>query len=203
MDKENYPKINGHDIIIQAVKGVRHLHGLKPPILHRDLRPANILIYILDESQEPKVVVADMGLSKALKPNQNSVTVSKAGGSGWMAPEVLKAIHCESDKKENKATIKSDVFSLGCILHYIVTLGKHPFGDNQIKRDYNILEGVQSQMQLDKDHCYHDIVQSMIHSQPSARPTTNKILNQLGSKPRKAHSIVFRRNKSSGASSTF
>lgn len=181
---KKYPKINGIDIFVQAVKGVRHLHGLKPPILHRDLQPVNILIRILDASREPRVVVADLGLSKALIPNQdiNQDTVLvipyTAGGGGWMAPEILRAIRSESDKRE-RATLKSDIFSLGCILHYILTSGKHPFGENHIKRDYNILEGVHSKMQLDKDKPYHDLVKSMIHSEPSARPTAANILSQL------------------------
>ena len=77
-----------------------YLHSGKPPILHRDLKSANIL---LDESYTAKV--CDFGLSR-LKAQERSMT-GNCGTVQWMAPEVL----ANADYNE-----KADVYSYGIIL---------------------------------------------------------------------------------------
>lgn len=51
------------------------------------------------------------------------------GSSGWQAPEQL--LHL-------RQTRAVDLFSLGCLLFFCVTGGKHPYGDS-IERDVNIV----------------------------------------------------------------
>lgn len=51
------------------------------------------------------------------------------GSSGWQAPEQL--LHW-------RQTRAVDLFSLGCVLFFCVTGGKHPYGDS-IERDVNIV----------------------------------------------------------------
>lgn len=51
------------------------------------------------------------------------------GSSGWQAPEQL--LH-------GRQTRAVDLFSLGCVLFYCVTGGRHPFGDH-LERDVNIV----------------------------------------------------------------
>ena len=51
-----------------------------------------------------------------------------SGTSGWTAPEKLTGGH---QKRE------MDMFSLGCVLFYCITRGRHPFGDHD-ERDRNI-----------------------------------------------------------------
>jgi serine/threonine-protein kinase/endoribonuclease IRE1 len=52
------------------------------------------------------------------------------GSSGWQAPEQL--LH----GRQSRAV---DLFSLGCILFFCITKGKHPFGD-YFERDRNIIK---------------------------------------------------------------
>lgn len=61
---------------------MNYLHFGNPPVLHRDLKSANIL---LDDSYNAKV--ADFGLSR-LKAQQRSMT-GNCGTVQWMAPEIL------------------------------------------------------------------------------------------------------------------
>ena len=61
---------------------MNYLHFGNPPVLHRDLKSANIL---LDESYNAKV--ADFGLSR-LKAQERSMT-GNCGTVQWMAPEIL------------------------------------------------------------------------------------------------------------------
>ncbi|KAJ6953278.1 hypothetical protein NC652_005086 [Populus alba x Populus x berolinensis] len=75
--------------------------------------------------------LSDMGISKCLRWDMSSLTQHPTGygSSGWQAPEQL-LLGCQ--------TRALDVFSLGCVLFFCTTGGKHPFGDN-IERDVNIV----------------------------------------------------------------
>ena len=118
--------------------------------------------------------------------NQHSVSVSVSVGGGWMAPELLRVIEYKLSNSEVKVSLKSDIFSMGNILYYVVSSGNHPFGDTSYKRKYNIMEGIYTEMKLDKDHPFYDLISSMIHHNPVTRPTTAEILShQTFQKPTK------------------
>lgn len=53
------------------------------------------------------------------------------GSSGWQAPEQLR---------HERQTRAVDIFSLGCLLFFCITGGKHPYGES-FERDVNILNG--------------------------------------------------------------
>jgi serine/threonine-protein kinase/endoribonuclease IRE1 len=53
------------------------------------------------------------------------------GSSGWQAPEQLR---------HESQTRAMDLFSLGCLIFYCITKGKHPFGE-YYERDMNIIKG--------------------------------------------------------------
>ena len=112
---------SGVQITRQLVDGLAFLHEEK--FIHCDLKPGNIL-YTTDPSLHFKI--ADFGLTK---DTAGSFMISSTGGSGvamaagtrcWMAPELVSM-------KTRDHTQQSDVFSLGLVLHYLLTLGKHPF----------------------------------------------------------------------------
>ncbi|KAG2548827.1 hypothetical protein PVAP13_9KG201100 [Panicum virgatum] len=98
--------------IIQGIcYGLRYLHEewqLNAPIVHMDLKPANIL---LDNNMVPKI--ADFGLSRLFSEEKTwTCTISRNGTLGYMSPEYI-----------NKGIVstKSDIFSLGVIIIEIVT----------------------------------------------------------------------------------
>ena len=106
----------------ELVGGLAFLH--KENFIHRDLKPGNIL-YTTDPTLYFKI--ADFGLTKDMA---GSSMISSTGGSGvamaagtrcWMAPELVSM-------KTRDHTEQSDIFSLGLVFHYLLTLGKHPFG---------------------------------------------------------------------------
>src|SRR5256886_7905980 len=91
-----------------------HYHG----ILHRDLKPGNIL---LDDRGEP--LVSDFGLAKCLEPTSNLTrTLTAFGAPDYAAPEQVNPAGAGS----GKLGPASDVYSLGAILFDLLT-GRPPF----------------------------------------------------------------------------
>ena len=107
-------------ICLSIASGIEFLH--KKGVLHRDLKPQNILY---NTNPSFSVKISDFGLSKILQTSQTrgeseSVMHSKAGTRCWMAPELL-------GKKPQNHSKASDIFSCGLLFHYVLSKKKHPF----------------------------------------------------------------------------
>jgi serine/threonine protein kinase len=85
-------------ILQDIARGARFLHASTPPILHGDLKTANVLV---DNRFHAKI--SDFGLSAKKKH------LGATGTPYWMAPELLR--------KESNNTSESDVYSFGIILY--------------------------------------------------------------------------------------
>ncbi|KAI9160004.1 hypothetical protein LWI28_004159 [Acer negundo] len=85
-------------IAVDAAQGLEYLHcGCKPPIIHRDVKTANIL---LDEKMQAKI--ADFGLSiYVLHENESHVSASVAGTVGYLDPEYYTSNRLTEKKTTN------------------------------------------------------------------------------------------------------
>lgn len=93
-------------IAIDISHGIEYLHeGAVPPVVHRDLKSANIL---LDHSMRAKV--ADFGLSK--EEVFDGRKSSLKGTYGYMDPAYIST---------SKSSLKSDIYSLGVIFFELIT----------------------------------------------------------------------------------
>jgi serine/threonine protein kinase len=95
---------------LDIVQGLDYLHTLDPPVLHRDVKGANILVGL-----ESRVKLSDFGCSKRSK---DTLAMSMRGSIPWMSPEVISQTGCGR---------RSDVWSLGCVVIEMAT-AKHPWG---------------------------------------------------------------------------
>ena len=107
-------------LLAKVARAVQYAH--EQGILHRDLKPGNIL---LDGRGEP--MVSDFGLAKWLEPTGRMTrTPSIFGTPGYIAPE-------QANGSEGKLTAAADVYSLGAVLFDLLT-GRPPFtGEHALK----------------------------------------------------------------------
>jgi serine/threonine protein kinase len=110
------------EVIADACQALNfsHQHG----IIHRDVKPANIMI-----SKTGAVKVMDFGIARALADTGNPMTQTAAviGTAQYLSPEQARG---------EKVDARSDVYSLGCVLYEMLT-GEPPFvGDSPVAVAY-------------------------------------------------------------------
>lgn len=103
---------------IQIAQGIDEAH--KNHIIHRDIKPQNIII-----SKEGKVKVTDFGIAKAA--TSNTITSNAMGSVHYISPEQARGGYSDE---------KSDIYSLGVTI-YEMLLGKVPFeGESTVSVAY-------------------------------------------------------------------
>jgi serine/threonine protein kinase/Flp pilus assembly protein TadD len=104
------PDINASiDIVLQIAAGLERAH--EEGIIHRDIKPGNIMITARGE-----VKIVDFGLAKLLNESGVTETGRGVGTLPYMSPEQLQGRNVDS---------RSDLYSLGIILYEMLT-GRHP-----------------------------------------------------------------------------
>ncbi|XP_046862188.1 serine/threonine-protein kinase/endoribonuclease IRE2-like [Xenia sp. Carnegie-2017] len=155
-------------ILMQILKGLADLHSGPCPILHRDLRPTNVL-----RDVQGNFLIADFGISHMLSNETLTHQSIQRGAKNWIAPESYNA----SDDTINKVRYKkeSDIMNAGMVAYYVATKGKHPFGIEQHRLD-NILNGNPAGLNEIKDATFKDLLSWMLQLKPEDRPSANEAL---------------------------
>ena len=105
------------DIMNQLTDGLAHAHNAY--IIHRDIKPQNIMI-----EDDGLIKITDFGIAMALNSTQLTQTNSVMGSVHYLPPEQANG---------KSSTIKSDIYSLGILMYELLT-GSVPFkGDNAVE----------------------------------------------------------------------
>ena len=94
------------DIGMQLCLVLDYLHSQQPPIVFRDLKPANIM-----RTPTGQLYLIDFGIARYFKPGQAKDTVA-LGSHGYAAPEQYG---------KAQTTPRADIYSLGAVLHQLLT----------------------------------------------------------------------------------
>jgi len=169
-------------ILLGTAKGLAHLHhSFRPPIIHYNIKPSNIL---LDENCNPKI--SDFGLARLLTKLDRHVMSNRFQSAlGYVAPELA----CQSLRVNEKC----DVYGFGVMILELVT-GRRPveYGEDNvlILNDHvrvlleqgNVLECVdQSMNEYPEDEVLPVLKLAMVCTSqiPSSRPTMAEVVQIL------------------------
>ena len=169
--------VNEKDIwkyIRDVAGGLNYLHKCSPPIIHQDIKPANILI-----DDKGNYAITDFGISakrlrhttKRMDVVDNSIDDDNyeeySGTFAYMAPERFE--------EGNTPSVESDIWAFGATLYEIIT-GEVPFGedggsvqgDGKVRLSFNGLKLSDGVKQL---------VCDCLSKNPFERPTAEQLLN--------------------------
>src|SRR5262249_26287882 len=114
-----FPVAQAIEYLLQAAKGLQVAHSLK--IIHGDIKPANLM---LDRTNNT-VRILNLGVARVLHPDpwlhdQGEDATTRA------VMETIPYIAPEQATDSEKADARSDIYSLGCTLHFLLT-GRPPY----------------------------------------------------------------------------
>ena len=113
------PPVQAALLLAQAADGLQHAH--QRGVIHRDVKPANLLLYL-----EGKIRLLDMGLA-LVSAEEESLTVlhneNVLGTADYLAPEQALNSH--------QVDHRADIYGLGCTLYFLLT-GRPPFPEGTL-----------------------------------------------------------------------
>ncbi|ELP87473.1 protein serine/threonine kinase, putative [Entamoeba invadens IP1] len=160
-------------LMLDAARGMQYLH--ENNILHRDIKPDNILIVSMDDNVLVNGKLTDFGSSRNINMLMTNMTFTKSVGTPvYMAPEVLKR---EKYKKE------ADVYSFG-ITMYECFMWKEAYPKSIFKFPWMIAEQVINGKRPVFPNCSNDSVlnntiQEAWKSSPKSRISVECLVSSL------------------------
>ena len=151
-------------IVSQLITTFKFLHNCNPPIIYRDLKPANVLI-----DKFYNIKLTDFGLSKYFQNESNEAYLlsGETGTIRYMAPEVFN---------NQVYNLKVDVYSLGLIIYYIY-VNEKPFNEYSVDSMKTYFQ--QDDLILSTNKIKSKHVKSIINKSIDKNPNKRIDINEL------------------------
>ncbi|RHZ72881.1 hypothetical protein Glove_236g22 [Diversispora epigaea] len=147
------------------ISGLKVIHNRG--FIHCDLHPGNLMITEAYDNFK-FIRLGDLGICR---PVDEIISSGRYGVLPYIAPEILN---------KNPYTQASDIYSVGIIM-WVISTGKIPFSDRayDLELALEILEGLRLKVKEGTPQCYVELMKKCWHKDPSKRPSTEIILEQL------------------------
>jgi WD40 repeat protein/tRNA A-37 threonylcarbamoyl transferase component Bud32 len=137
-----------------------YLHTRQPPIIFRDLKPANVML-----TPDGMVFLIDFGIARHFKPGQTKDTIA-FGSPGYAAPEQYG---------KAQTTPRADMYSLGATLHQLLS-GNDP---SQTPFQFTPLLLQNSSVPTELEHLIRQMVELDAQKRPASIQAVKKELQRL------------------------
>lgn len=166
-------------VLRDVAQGLRYLHKLEPPVVHRDLSANNVL---LTDGMEAKI--SDLGVAKILDLTPEQMTqrtsTQAPGTPCYMPPEALVA--------RPRYTAKLDIYSYGVLILHLLC-GRWPLPSDLFQPDPQNPEEMIAVKEVDRRKEYLQqigeahpltvLIRRCLHNSQSARPEASEILESV------------------------
>jgi eukaryotic-like serine/threonine-protein kinase len=165
------------EILRLTADALRYIH--KQGIIHRDIKPGNIMVMkgALTTNPKPKVdaqgvKLMDFGIAAGKVLTRLTMTGARVGTPVYMSPEQARGL---------KIDHRSDIYSLGLVFYEMST------GTTAFKGGYEAVVHQQifqtptppRQINLEVPQVLNDLIMRMVEKDPDKRPTLNEVIEQI------------------------
>jgi hypothetical protein len=172
-------RLNDREVVeaaAQILDGLAHAHA--HGIIHRDVKPSNVLI---EESDELSLRVLDFGLAQFDDADTLTAVGDVPGTLAYISPERLRS---------EEATAASDIWAVGVIL-WEALAGQHPFWGVPLPQVAATIEAGAPPLRRERPHLPGPLLQAVdraLSTNPERRPSAEQLARDLRSsfaEPRK------------------
>jgi serine/threonine protein kinase len=125
-DRHRLSTVERLELFVGVCEGVQHAH--QRALIHRDLKPTNVLVTDLDGKARTKII--DFGIAKAVVSPLTEKTLFTVAGVLIGTPEYMSPE--QADPTPKGVDTRTDIYSLGVILYELLS-GQLPFDSTQLR----------------------------------------------------------------------
>jgi len=175
---EGLPEKQVVEWAIQICRVLEYLHNQTPPIIHGDIKPANLII----RNHDGWLMLVDFGSASFKKLSTDNH--APYGTDGYAAPEQYMGIY----------DIRSDIYSLGCTLYELLTahLPEEPFNFIPLR---NIVPGLSSEIEYIIMKCVQYKLEKRINNITSMKQRLLALYNKGARKVKNKYSTGMIQNE--------